>query len=71
MVRSGRTVEFAGPPLHQSPTLWWPDDRAWCVATEVDFHSTYLGRSAELCEQVEHAPGLEGLPVSLDAAVTD
>jgi hypothetical protein len=22
---------------HQSPNLWWPDDRAWCVATEIDF----------------------------------
>ena len=25
------------------PNIWWPEDRAWCVATEVDFPCTYLG----------------------------
>jgi hypothetical protein len=24
------------------PNLWWPDDQAWCVATEVDFLWTYV-----------------------------
>lgn len=32
----------------QSPNLWWPDDRSWCVATEIDLTSTYLGGSAAL-----------------------
>jgi hypothetical protein len=27
----------------QSPNIWWPDDRAWCVATEIDLNSTYIG----------------------------
>ncbi len=22
---------------NQSPNLWWPEDRSWCVATEIDF----------------------------------
>ena len=26
-----------------SPNLWWPEDRAWCVATEIDLNSTYVG----------------------------
>lgn len=38
---------------YQSPSLWWPDDRAWCVATEVDFAWTYVAGSesvaAALC----------------------
>jgi hypothetical protein len=29
--------------IEQPPNLWWPDDRAWCVATEIDGFSTYVG----------------------------
>ena len=45
-------VHAAGEPLwsydgdawdYQSPSLWWSDDRSWCVATEVDFAWTYVG----------------------------
>jgi hypothetical protein len=32
----------------QSPNLWWPQDRAWFVATEVDHAWTYIGGSREL-----------------------
>jgi len=28
----------------QSPSLWWPEDRAWCVATDVDLMTTYWER---------------------------
>lgn len=28
---------------YQSANLWWPSDRAWCVASEVDLHWTYVG----------------------------
>jgi hypothetical protein len=30
-------------PWWQTPNLWWPDDRAWCVATAIDLQSTYVG----------------------------
>jgi hypothetical protein len=33
------------PPRHQTASLWWPADRAWCVATEVDLYSTVVGCS--------------------------
>lgn len=29
--------------FYRSPSLWWPDDRSWCVATDVDLNSTYIG----------------------------
>ena len=29
-----------------SPNLWWPDDRAWCVATDIDLDS----RSSEAAQ---------------------
>lgn len=31
---------------NNSVSLWWPNDREWCVATEVDFNTTYVGGSS-------------------------
>jgi hypothetical protein len=25
------------------PNIWWPADRTWCVATEIDYRWTYVG----------------------------
>jgi hypothetical protein len=47
---------------YRSPNLWWPEDRAWCVATEIDFTWTYVGGSAACIEQVLSDPELEALP---------
>lgn len=34
---------FSGSPWrYQSASLWWPSDRSWCVATEIDAHWTYV-----------------------------
>lgn len=41
-----------GFPAHQSPNLWWPEDRSWCVATEIDLDVTYVGGSAALIADV-------------------
>ncbi len=49
------------PPWWQSPTLWWPDDRAWCVETEVDFMSTYVGGTHELVAELAGHPYLEAV----------
>ena len=35
------------PPFHQSANLWWPEDRAWCVGTEIDLMTTYVGGTRE------------------------
>jgi hypothetical protein len=34
--------------LDNSPNLWWPDDRAWFVATEIDHAWTYVAGSQQL-----------------------
>jgi hypothetical protein len=47
---------------YRSPNLWWPDDRAWCVATEIDFKWTYVGGSSACIEQILTDPELEALP---------
>ena len=36
----------------RTPNLWWPDDRAWCVASEIDLPWTYVGGSAVLIADV-------------------
>jgi hypothetical protein len=57
---------FLRPPADQSPNLWWPEDHAWCVASEIDFCSTYVGGTAALIEQVLGDERLEAIPVSLE-----
>ena len=54
---------------YQSPSIWWPDDRAWCVATEVDFDWTYVGGSTECIAAVLGHPDLEALPARLSDGV--
>jgi hypothetical protein len=51
------------------PQLWWPDDRAWCVATDIDLDSTYVGASRESVARLLAEPGLEGLPARIEDRV--
>src|SRR5262249_38681352 len=37
-----------GLPWRDGPNLWWPEDRAWFVASEIDLFATYVGGSPEL-----------------------
>jgi hypothetical protein len=37
---------------YQAPSLWWPDDHAWVVASEIDHSWTYVGGSVSLVERV-------------------
>lgn len=53
----------------QSPALFWPADRTWCVATEIDFDSTLVGASAVAVADLLAVPGLETLPIGLDASL--
>jgi len=55
---------------YQSASLWWPDDQAWCVATEIDFDWTYVGGSKECVAAVLSSPALEALPAQLNDGVT-
>jgi hypothetical protein len=50
----------------ESPNIYWPEDRAWCVATEIDLDSTYLGGSADLIEKLLADDRFEALAVSPD-----
>jgi hypothetical protein len=55
---------------YQSPSIWWPDDRAWCVATEVDLDWTYVGGTKECIAAILASPELEALPARLSDGVS-
>jgi hypothetical protein len=60
----------AGWRLPQSPSLLWPADRSWLLATEVDFDSTLVGGSARLAAELVQATRLEAWPPGLDDDLT-
>jgi hypothetical protein len=53
---------LAPEPHEQSANLWWPADRAWCVVTDIDLMSTYVGGTASCITEVVDTPGIEALP---------
>jgi hypothetical protein len=55
----------------QSPSIFWPADHAWCVATEIDFDSTLVAGSRELIAAITSSPHLEALPIAPDAPYQD
>ncbi|SCK52519.1 hypothetical protein [Streptomyces sp. WMMB 322] len=59
----------AGFFFPQSPNLWWPGDRSWCVATDVDLDSTFVGGSARLIGDLTGGDRLEALAVDVPGAL--
>jgi hypothetical protein len=58
-------VGGAGPAYAtQSANLWWPQDRAWCVASEIDLAWTYVGGPAALIGQLIADERIEALRAS-------
>jgi hypothetical protein len=61
--------------LPQSPSIFWPDDVSWCVATEIDLFCTYVGGSRALIDELLADERLEvweahlGDPVAYDTDV--
>lgn len=75
--RRGALLSAAYPKLDfdpedfepQSPNLFWPEDRAWCVATGIDLDSTYVGGPQALTEGLLKDPWFEAWPADLDDRV--
>lgn len=76
----GRTYVLLGGPIEaalgslsphheQSASLWWPADRAWCVATEVDLMWTYVGGTRACIEDVLAEGDLEAWRATSDDRV--
>lgn len=69
-----REAEAHGfPPSAHSPSLVWPDDRAWVLVSEVDFDSTIVAGTEALIrdvcadERIEAMPIPEGADLSWDS----
>ena len=63
-------TNFADEPAEQSANLWWPADRAWFVATDIDLMTTYVGGSAACIAALLDAEELEVAAVPVDQSVT-
>jgi hypothetical protein len=60
---------FRSEPMYQSPTLWWPTDRAWCVASELDIYSTYVAAPAAALHALIDHPALEVLECTAEQGI--
>lgn len=61
---------FCEPPWWQPANLWWPDDRSWCVATEIDYAWTFVGGSHAVVAAVLGTPAVEAFEVRPTDEVT-
>jgi hypothetical protein len=48
------------------PNLFWPEDHAWCVASEIDYDSTLIGGTTELVHAIIDDPTFDAWPVQPD-----
>lgn len=65
---TGSVTEAEG--WQDGPNLWWPEDRSWCVASEIDFPYTYVGGAGELIEEILAHPRLEAMPATTSQGIT-
>lgn len=49
------------------PAIWWPDDQAWCVASEIDHYDTFIGGTAACIDDILSELSFE----SFRAQITD
>jgi hypothetical protein len=52
-----------------SPNLMWPADRAWFVASEIDFDSTLVGGTSDLIQAILDSPALDAWAVEPDSSL--
>jgi hypothetical protein len=63
---------YAGPSslcLRNPPSMWWPGDRRWCVGTDIDLMTTYVGGSTAAIDALLAEERLEVLRVGDDQGV--
>jgi hypothetical protein len=50
--------------LEQSPNPFWPADRAWCVASEIDFDSTLVAGTTQQVQAILGSSALDSWPIN-------
>jgi hypothetical protein len=48
-----------------SPNMWWPEDRAWIVVTDIDFAWTYVGGHEDIIGRLVSSQTLEAFPCQI------
>jgi hypothetical protein len=64
---AGALASFHNAWRH-SPSLWWSDDHAWCVATDVDLMTTYIGSGTDCISSILAASDLEAMQIPITRA---
>ncbi len=59
-------LRYPGDVEWRNPDLFWPDDRRWFVATDVDFWSLYIGGTASFAAAVATRVPTPTEPVDLN-----
>jgi hypothetical protein len=63
--------QTSGLPWGDLPNIWWPDDRAWCVATEIDLESTYVGGSQGCIDRILNTAEIEAFTARVQDRVDE
>jgi hypothetical protein len=61
---------MADEPSEQSAGIWWPADRTWCVVTDIDLVTTYVGGTAACIAELVAHPGLEAAEVPVAQGIS-
>jgi hypothetical protein len=48
----------------QPPSIWWPQDQAWCAANEIDASFTCIGGPTSLIKELLQHPDLEVIAIT-------
>lgn len=56
--------------MWQSPNLCWPDDHAWCLASEIDLYSTYIGCDKTCRDAILDQTEIEALPIDPTSGIS-
>jgi hypothetical protein len=62
---------FGADPFWLSANMCWPDDRAWFVATDIDFAWTYLGGTSKCVATVLADAEIESLPAEIHHQISN
>ncbi len=62
-------LDFSRAQAH-APSIWWPEDRAWCVGSDVDLMTTYVGGDAATVAALAGDDELEALAIPAGQGVT-
>jgi len=63
-------IGFDGRLVQESPSVIWPADQAWFVATDVDQESTYVGGPKSLVDHLIARPRIEAWPAAPSDPIT-